>query len=97
MAKFTEKQFREKIKKIYKEEKEKLKEEAGDIISDKNDEPEDVEPKKDVIAGGDNIEKPMDWVKVLGLPKAEGKKFVNTLKRIVKEEIKKQKKTRKKK
>ena len=92
MTKLTEKQLRAKIKKIYREEKQKLREEAGEMISDKIDEPEDVDAKEDVMAGGDNLEKPMDWVKALDLPKAEGKKFVNTLRRIVKEELSKKEK-----
>ena len=87
--KLTEKQLRERIKRIFKEEKQKLKEEAGEVIGDKIDEPEDVEPKKDVYAGGENLENPMDWIKALGLPKAEGKKLVSAVKRIVKEELQK--------
>jgi len=94
-TKLNERQLRERILKIYKEEKRKLKEEAGDIISDKNDEPDDIEPKKDVMAGGDNIEKPMDWVKTLNLPKAEGTKLVSAIKKIVKEELSKSKKSKK--
>jgi len=64
------------------------------MISDKVDEPEDVDAKEDVVAGGDNLEKPMDWVKALDLPKAEGKKLVNAVQRIVKEELSKKKSIR---
>jgi hypothetical protein len=74
--KINENNLKKLIMKIYKEEK-------GKIIDAKNNRPEDVEPKENAYAGGDNLEDPKDWEKVLKLEQKKGGK----LSRILKEHI----------